>query len=128
MFYFFFFKQKTAYEMRIRDWSSDVCSSDLSSAASMRATVRVPGSRPRRRSPTSRGSLTAIRPNLVGGISDCRRNRSILPSTVISKPRFDRSEERRVGKECVSPCRSRWSTYHYKKKQQYNIKKQTLIP
>src|SRR3546814_3660010 len=29
MFYFFFFKQKTAYEMRISDWSSDVCSSDL---------------------------------------------------------------------------------------------------
>src|SRR3546814_6403278 len=28
-FYFFFFKQKTAYEMRISDWSSDVCSSDL---------------------------------------------------------------------------------------------------
>src|SRR3546814_10216293 len=30
MIYFFFFKQKTAYEMRISDWSSDVCSSDLS--------------------------------------------------------------------------------------------------
>src|SRR3546814_6534968 len=29
MYFFFFFKQKTAYEMRIRDWSSDVCSSDL---------------------------------------------------------------------------------------------------
>src|SRR3546814_4662994 len=29
MFIFFFFKQKTAYEMRISDWSSDVCSSDL---------------------------------------------------------------------------------------------------
>src|SRR3546814_12957677 len=28
-----------------------------------------------------------------------------------------RSEERRVGKECVSPCRSRWSPYHYKKKE-----------
>src|SRR3546814_3097133 len=28
--FFFFFKQKTAYEMRISDWSSDVCSSDLS--------------------------------------------------------------------------------------------------
>src|SRR3546814_11223063 len=28
----------------------------------------------------------------------------------------DRSEERRVGKECVSTCRSRWSPYHYKKK------------
>src|SRR3546814_3027457 len=31
--YFFFFKQKTAYEMRISDWSSDVCSSDLDQAA-----------------------------------------------------------------------------------------------
>src|SRR3546814_8053797 len=30
VFCFFFFKQKTAYEMRISDWSSDVCSSDLS--------------------------------------------------------------------------------------------------
>src|SRR3546814_10916915 len=29
IYYFFFFKQKTAYEMRISDWSSDVCSSDL---------------------------------------------------------------------------------------------------
>src|SRR3546814_10648204 len=29
LFVFFFFKQKTAYEMRISDWSSDVCSSDL---------------------------------------------------------------------------------------------------
>src|SRR3546814_7984975 len=29
MFFFFFFKRKTAYEMRISDWSSDVCSSDL---------------------------------------------------------------------------------------------------
>src|SRR3546814_5023887 len=32
MCYFFFFKQKTAYEMRISDWSSDVCSSDLNFA------------------------------------------------------------------------------------------------
>src|SRR3546814_10619066 len=31
LFFFFFFKQKTAYEMRISDWSSDVCSSDLRS-------------------------------------------------------------------------------------------------
>src|SRR3546814_11898803 len=31
---------------------------------------------------------------------------------------IDRSEERRVGKECVSTCRSRWSPYHYKKKKQ----------
>src|SRR3546814_5577847 len=33
MFVFFFFKQKTAYEMRISDWSSDVCSSDLNRSA-----------------------------------------------------------------------------------------------
>src|SRR3546814_7132279 len=33
MRYFFFFKQKTAYEMRISDWSSDVCSSDLAGIA-----------------------------------------------------------------------------------------------
>src|SRR3546814_6827608 len=32
LFFFFFFKQKTAYEMRISDWSSDVCSSDLIAA------------------------------------------------------------------------------------------------
>src|SRR3546814_2162380 len=33
LMFFFFFKQKTAYEMRISDWSSDVCSSDLPSIA-----------------------------------------------------------------------------------------------
>src|SRR3546814_33783 len=45
--FFFFFKQKTAYEMRISDWSSDVCSSDLEAAAerssgSLRVTARLP--------------------------------------------------------------------------------------
>src|SRR3546814_11381563 len=35
-------------------------------------------------------------------------------------PRRQRSAERRVGKECVSPCRSRWSPYHYKKTKQNN--------
>src|SRR3546814_5235682 len=37
--FFFFFKQKTAYEMRISDWSSDVCSSDLVTAAGLAATL-----------------------------------------------------------------------------------------
>src|SRR3546814_4119811 len=37
--YFFFFKQKTAYEMRISDWSSDVCSSDLNRRAKLRLDV-----------------------------------------------------------------------------------------
>src|SRR3546814_9513435 len=38
MYCFFFFKQKTAYEMRISDWSSDVCSSDLSMVLSVACT------------------------------------------------------------------------------------------
>src|SRR3546814_8838604 len=42
--YFFFFKQKTAYEMRISDWSSDVCSSDLNALleAGLDGVARVP--------------------------------------------------------------------------------------
>src|SRR3546814_8480251 len=43
--YFFFFKQKTAYEMRISDWSSDVCSSDLIDVEErMYAAGQIPGS------------------------------------------------------------------------------------
>src|SRR3546814_1164264 len=38
---FFFFKQKTAYEMRISDWSSDVCSSDLPAPLDERLTARI---------------------------------------------------------------------------------------
>src|SRR3546814_9030809 len=39
LFVFFFFKQKTAYEMRISDWSSDVCSSDLGSLPATRVAI-----------------------------------------------------------------------------------------
>src|SRR3546814_13191349 len=58
--FFFFFKQKTAYEMRISDWSSDVCSSDLCLQAPHRR-ARAAG---RRRAttnigPTSRGGFPA---------------------------------------------------------------------
>src|SRR3546814_4251952 len=85
---FFFFKQKTAYEMRISDWSSDVCSSDL-------WRLRIAGQGP---------LLTALRDQYVAlGIA----GRVEFVGFVA-----DRSEERRVGKECVSPCRSRWSPYH----------------
>src|SRR3546814_5087076 len=42
VYLFFFFKQKTAYEMRISDWSSDVCSSDLVSLADLRADGKWP--------------------------------------------------------------------------------------
>src|SRR3546814_7911262 len=54
IFVFFFFKQKTAYEMRISDWSSDVCSSDLARgleavalAGADRRTAAGPALRPR---------------------------------------------------------------------------------
>src|SRR6184192_1383984 len=73
---FFFCKQKTAYEMSIGDWSSDVCSSDLP----------FPFRRWRR--------------DMVEGYRG-PADRNVL-----------RSEERRVGKECQSTCRSRWSPYH----------------
>src|SRR3546814_5689543 len=42
LWHFFFFKQKTAYEMRISDWSSDVCSSDLSHGIEEPAACAVP--------------------------------------------------------------------------------------
>src|SRR3546814_9973340 len=73
----FFFKQKTAYEMRISDWSSDVCSSDLNCKICL---LEIPN----QRGHNGQGSFEWAY----------------------------RSEERRVGKECVSTCRSRWSPYH----------------
>src|SRR3546814_2160229 len=48
LFVFFFFKQKTAYEMRISDWSSDVCSSDLTYALRAWAAKRQRASARRR--------------------------------------------------------------------------------
>src|SRR3546814_3031884 len=99
MFVFFFFKQKTAYEMRISDWSSDVCSSDL--------------------------TLDEVRETLGGdaelfaeayGVTEHGNfeGKNILHVVYDAQVLADRrrSEERRVGKECVSTCRSRWSPYH----------------
>src|SRR3546814_14828817 len=91
----FFFKQKTAYEMRISDWSSDVCSSDL-----------CPRTRPAR----ARTRCDH------GGAPHCRDAGARHRSACRARHRDRRSEERRVGKECVSTCRSRWSPYPYKKK------------
>src|SRR3546814_5019394 len=93
---FFFFKQKTAYEMRISDWSSDVCSSDLTALCThswWHGLVRFRCERGGVRSghSTQRGARAAV--------IHCAALRQ-------------RSEERRVGKECVSTCRSRWSPYN----------------
>src|SRR3546814_7863751 len=63
--YFFFFKQKTAYEMRISDWSSDVCSSDLLAAAI--------GIQRRDRIVLAVGAAFATIEDVVGGKVDERR-------------------------------------------------------
>src|SRR3546814_15859373 len=114
----FFFKQKTAYEVRISDWSSDVCSSDLplgeigaglgevapvvEPAQSLQAVVvglpwqvieRVP----------QEVHVAALVCGAGQHLADRRAQAGM------------RSEERRVGKECGSTCRSRWSPYAQKK-------------
>src|SRR3546814_11956793 len=102
---FFFFKQKTAYELRISDWSSDVCSSDLDR--------RLWPLRPHRRG--RRLPVGAHRPRRQAQ----GRARGLIRGGGACRPRLaalTRSEERRVGKECVSTCRSRWSPCPYKKK------------
>src|SRR3546814_8062823 len=83
---FFFFKQKTAYEMRISDWSSDVCSSDLTNAWN--------------------GPTAFHQDFITFGVDRSGGMTFWIPLEAY------RSEERRVGKECVSTCRSRWSPYH----------------
>src|SRR3546814_17559689 len=98
------FKQKTAYEMRISDWSSDVCSSDLGFDAV--AHVNVAGDR-------IGASPTAHAPEeRVDDLARCRRG---AVGHAGKAGRGIRSEESRVGKECVSTCRSRWSPFNYKK-------------
>src|SRR3546814_3717249 len=96
--FFFFFKQKTAYEMRISDWSSDVCSSDLQ---------QVP------MDDRFRGYAQRM------GLDMARFDAAYNDPRTLDRIKVDvqdgqdlRSEERRVGKECVSTCRSRWSPYH----------------
>src|SRR3546814_2973858 len=103
----FFFKHKTAYEMRISDWSSDVCSSDL---AGLPARPRLRALRRHFRGGRDDGADIPRRPHLA-----CPLPRELLAARAVDgRDRRDRarSEERRVGKECVSTCRSRWSPYH----------------
>src|SRR3546814_6489079 len=97
----FFFKQKTAYEMRISDWSSDVCSSDLQPDEGKILPIEVGG-----QDEIVARSLGDVVEAAVGVFLQPPEGREIILEAVV------RSEERRVGKECVSTCRSRWSPYH----------------
>src|SRR3546814_5137607 len=115
---FFFFKQKTADEMRISDWSSDVCSSDLFIGKGARWMIE-------RGFQAADAPLSADRleplfarflaryeahiadesrpfPGVVAALETLRGEGAKL---------VVRSEERRVGKERGSTCRSRWSPY-----------------
>src|SRR3546814_12284863 len=97
--------------MRISDWSSDVCSSDLDAAEAVtaetdhriteRAALWLPGAGGGA-GKRQRGDPARRHHHVASGQVDHRYSPLIEP----------RSEERRVGKECVSTCRSRWSPYH----------------
>src|SRR3546814_7407963 len=104
---FFFFKQKTAYEMRISDWSSDVCSSDLPGAGEGDLVHRA--LHPVHRVVQARlGREGEQRDAVVAEVLVVDRD----PVGIDGEGLVERSEERRVGKECVSTCRSGWSPYH----------------
>src|SRR3546814_2811452 len=112
-FYFVFVKQKTAYEMRISDWSSDVCSSDLGGRMTTQRFGKVW---------FDHVSLLADVPDrwtVIDLATGARR--AFAGSDVPSVPSLapgkagvdgDRSEERRVGTACVRTCNSRVSTFH----------------
>src|SRR3546814_4703770 len=103
----FFFKQKTAYEMRISDWSSDVCSSDLGLFRDdqlrqdlQRGDEPIPCRRI-----VGQDDVTGL---FAAGVEALGAHR--FQHVAVADLR--RSEERRVGKECVSTCRSRWAPHH----------------
>src|SRR3546814_10083395 len=108
----FFFKQKTAYEMRISDWSSDVCSSDLANVA------RHPREVANYFLLKSSDRMLPMLPAFwLGGMVMALEVLSVGATLVYpGSPEIGvvlaRSEERRVGKECVNTCRSRWSPSH----------------
>src|SRR3546814_11133018 len=95
--------------MRISDWSSDVCSSDLALAREVGLHDHVGDQEP---------LLEHLALEVEAHHAPDRAAHAVGGQHVIRVDRIAavRSEERRVGKECVSTCRSRWSPYHKKKK------------
>src|SRR3546814_2088328 len=97
--------------MRISDWSSDVCSSDLAAAyRQMSLLLRRPPGRE-----AYPGDVFYLHSRLLeraAKLNDELGAGSLTALPIIETQAGDvRSEERRVGKECVSTCRSRWSPY-----------------
>src|SRR3546814_13187879 len=106
--------------MRISDWSSDVCSSDLGhfqgpeSGCESPPTVCPSGTFPEKHAGWRfRMKATIERAVLLkslGHVQSVVERRNTIP--ILSNVLIERSEERRVGKECVSTCRSRGSRDH----------------
>src|SRR3546814_17313130 len=103
--------------MRISDWSSDVCSSDLPEP------LLYYWPKPRRCDGSEARFSDATSCPMYVGSAPCRRFRPTPAAWIFRRVsrRTRRSEERRVGKECVSTCRSRWSTNPLKKKKRQMI-------
>src|SRR3546814_20608039 len=104
--------------MRISDWSLDVCSSDLGLRDPEVGQLHLARVRQQdvRRRDVAMDQLERIAVEVALAMR-VRERGEHLARDVDS----GRSEERRVGKECVSTCRSRWSPYHEKTKQSNNI-------
>src|SRR3546814_3646568 len=115
----FFFKQKTAYEMRISDWSSDVCSSDLVDLSTLAPGEQITVADSVLNDQTTTvlsadtgGTFVAVTSDLTEEEAEDPPNSETTITLVSQDVGPFRSEERRVGKECVSTCRSRWSPSH----------------
>src|SRR3546814_18280923 len=99
--------------MRISDWSSDVCSSDLLCLALLAACSKPESAPTSTATPAAPTATVAPVPTTV---TTAATDTAAIGEATYKKTCFlchgTRSEERRVGKECVSTCRSRWSAYH----------------
>src|SRR3546814_2423590 len=117
MSFVFFFKQKTAYDMRISDWSSDVCSSDLPSLDEREIARHFTLTRDDLELIASRrGDVTRLGYAMLmlylrwpGRVLEAGE---APPMPILAFVAHQRSDERRVGKECVGTCRFRWSPVH----------------
>src|SRR3546814_11326424 len=101
--------------MRISDWSSDVCSSDLLTFVQLHRLDLVGFTRLAEerfeRNGIERHETVDEFLHLAGRAQHAHVGAAVADNGQILQIRT-RSEERRVGKECVSTCRSRWSPYH----------------
>src|SRR3546814_13750371 len=99
--------------MRISDWSSDVCSSDLAERCKQADIVITTALIPGRPAPVliAPETVAAMKPGSVIVDMAVERGGNCPLSVKDEIVRHERSEERRVGKECVSTFRSRWSPY-----------------